>query len=461
MKKNPTQRANSTNNSYRSSDNNQKISLSLRNAQHASPTRLNGNRINKRRRNHVKPNLLTPLIIIVLIVGVIVTAFFALRPEKNSSGDSASESSLKLSSGLNSIASSGSSSTSSSTAQVEENTTVGKFFGPLYTATTIKPVTHNEIRALYLGAAANLDKNIEIANNSTINAFVIDLKESDGIYYKTTNELAIEVGAVKYMYNLESVVKKCKENNIKVIGRIVCFKDHILASKRPDLCIKDSSGKLQLYPLEGTKPFVNAYSMEVWQYNIDIAKEAISMGVDEIQFDYVRFPTCNKTIRAAEYFGTPGTVPSKIEAINRFLLTAKAQIQDELGTPLSGDIFGIVLTSKLDGKLIGQDWETVGKLGLDTLSPMIYPSHYAKNTIMNGIKFALPSADTYKFLNAVFKTEKFSETEGFSNVRCYIQAYGYTQTQLFGQIRALKDNGFNEYIYWNSKGLYTIDNVMK
>jgi len=181
-----------------------------------------------------------------------------------------------------------------------------------------------------------------------------------------------------------------------------------------------------------------------------------ALGFDEIQFDYVRFPTCGPVIRAAEYFGVKETVPTKIEAINRFLLTAKAQIQDELGIPLSGDIFGIVLTSKLDGQLIGQEWETIGHLGLDTLSPMIYPSHYAKGTLMGGIKFANPSADTYKFLNAVFIQEKFSETEGFSNIRCYIQAYGYTQAQLFGQIKALDAHGFKEYIYWNSKGVYKL-----
>jgi hypothetical protein len=340
--------------------------------------------------------------------------------------------------------------------EVPEDTIVGRFFGNLYKAKDQKPVVHNELRALYIGAGGNLTKNIEIANNSAINAFVIDLKESNGVYFDCKNELALEVGAVKIAYDIKELVRICHANNIKLIGRIVCFKDYTLAAARPDLCIQDSAGALIKYPRESDKVFVSAYQKEVWQYNIDIAKEAIGYGFDEIQFDYVRFPICNKTIRAAEYFGAVGTVPTKSECINRFLLTAKAQIQDELGIPLSGDIFGIVLTSKLDGELTGQIWETIGHLGLDTLSPMIYPSHYANPTMMNGTLFADPDADTHAFLDAVFKTEKFSETEGFSKIRCYIQAYDYTQEQIFGQIQALNENGFTEYIYWNAGAKYNI-----
>ena len=340
-----------------------------------------------------------------------------------------------------------------------EDTIVGRFFGNLYKAKEVKTFAHNDIRALYIGAGGNLTKNIEIANKTTINAFVVDLKESNGVYFATKNELANEIGAVKVAYNIEELVKVCHANNIKLIGRIVCFKDYPLATARPDLCIQDADGNLIKYPMEGNKVFVSAYQKEVWQYNIDLAKEAVAYGFDEIQFDYIRFPICNKAIRASEHFGDEGTVPTKIECITRFMQTAKAQIQDELGVPLSADIFGIVLTSKLDGQLTGQDWPAIGHLGLDTLSPMIYPSHYGKPTVMNGINFANPSADTHAFLNAVFKTETASEEDGFSHVRCYIQAFDYTQEQIFGQIQALNENGFTEYIYWNAAAKYNIEDM--
>ncbi|MHB1485847.1 MAG: putative glycoside hydrolase [Saccharofermentanales bacterium] len=416
----------------------------------------------QRRRRRIRQNITFVFVFLILLVTIIlvITNCKNFIPGKSSDASSLS-SSLSGDSLVSSAQSASDSSVPSSTPTLSasDNNIVGRFFGALVPVANPKEVKHNELRALYIGSAGSLDKNIEIANNSEINAFVIDLKESNGIYFNSTNKLANEIGAVKVGYNLVNVVKKCKDNNIKVIGRIVCFKDHILSAARPDLCIKDKSGNLLKYPLEGNKTFINAYDKEVWQYNIDIAKEAISLGVDEIQFDYVRFPTCNPTIRAAEHFGPDGTVPTKIEAITRYLQTAKIEIQDGLGIPLSGDIYGIVLTSKLDGRLIGQDWEILGHLGLDTLSPMIYPSHYAKNTRMYGIVFPQPSADTYKFLDAVFKQELFSETPGFSHVRCYIQAYDYTQAQIFGQIQALQKHGFSEYIYWNAKATYSISNV--
>lgn len=347
---------------------------------------------------------------------------------------------------------------------IEESEIVKNYFGPLPLVSNPKTVIHNEIRALYVGSktyGTYLDENIVIANNSTINALVVDVKESNGVYFNSLTPLANEIGAITNKTTFKELISKAKANKIKLIARIVCFKDHKLAEKRPDLCIKDKNGNVLKYPLEGKKPFVNPYNKDVWQYNIDLAVEAIKLGFDEIQFDYVRFPTCSSSLRAAEYFGPEGTIPTKIEVINRFLLTAKLKIQDELGVPLSADIFGIVLTSKLDGRLIGQDWESLGSLGLDTLSPMIYPSHYANGTVMGSTKFADPDKETYKFLNAVFSSEKSSEKPGFSHVRSYIQAYDYTQAQIFGQIQALNEHGFKEYIYWNAKGSYDISNMKK
>ncbi len=325
---------------------------------------------------------------------------------------------------------------------------------PLEQAAEPRIVQHNDIRALYIGAAANLDANIEIAKNSAVNAFVVDLKESNGVYFLAKDKLANDIKATKAGYSIETLVSKCKANGIKLIGRIVCFKDHVLADARPDLCIKDKDGNLILYPREGNKAFVDPYKTEIWEYNVSIAREAVALGFDEIQFDYVRFPVCNPTIRKAEYFGPEGTVPTKIECINRFLEYAKIEIQDKLGVPLSADIFGGVMVYKLDGQLIGQEWSSLGHLGLDVLSPMIYPSHFADGTVMDGHTFSNPDADTYAFLTAVYNQSGYKSGTGFSTQRPYIQAYDYTQAQIFGQIDALADFGITEYIYWNAGGKY-------
>ncbi|MHB8961809.1 MAG: putative glycoside hydrolase [Saccharofermentanales bacterium] len=414
----------------------------------------------RRRRRNARRKLIFSGLILLLSAVVVVTVFFVFKQflgGSNSDADSSSASGITSAESIDLAASGSSAEPSPTTAVVEDIFTLSS--APLIQVENPKVVQHNDLRALYIGAAANLDANIEIANNSDVNAFVVDMKESSGIYFAATNALAVEIGAGKSTFNIQTLVSKAKANNIKLIARIVCFKDHKLADARPDLCIKDKDGNNILYPREGNHAFVDPYKTEIWKYIVDIAKEAIALGFDEIQFDYVRFPVCNPTIRAAEYFGPEGTVPTKIECINRFLEYAKIEIQDKLGVPLSADIFGSVMVYKLDGELIGQEWASLGHIGLDALSPMIYPSHYADGTVMNGIKFANPDADTYKFLKAVYEQEKFSEEAGFSIQRPYIQGYDYTQAQVFGQIDALAEVGITEYIYWNATGKHNPLNI--
>jgi hypothetical protein len=228
-----------------------------------------------------------------------------------------------------------------------------------------------------------------------INAFVIDLKESNGVMFNSTNELATQIGVVKSYYNLADVIKKCHDNNILVIGRIVTFKDPDLAKQLPDYSIRDAAGNQLYFKNEGKNAFANPYDKRVWEYNIDLALEAVQAGIDEIQFDYVRFPTGGTTSGEKPYFGEEGATPTKSEVINRFLQTARIRIQDEYGVPVNADVFGIILSSESDGKSLGQVWATVGLTGVDALCPMLYPSHYALNTVLNGKNFPKPDLSPY------------------------------------------------------------------
>ena len=349
---------------------------------------------------------------------------------------------------------------------LQQSAVVDSYFGPLPTVESAVAVTHHEIRAIYLGAAANLDSSIELAKNSSINAFVIDLKESNGVLFNSTNALAKEIGAVKNGYNLANVIQKCHDNNILVIGRIVCFKDPILAAAKPDYSIRDASGNQLLFKNEGKNAFANPYDTRTWDYNIDLALEAVNAGVDEIQFDYVRFPTGKTTSGEKPYFGADGATPTKVEVINRFLQTARIRIQEEYGIPVMADVFAITLSSQSDGQNLGQDWATVGLTGIDSLCPMIYPSHYALNTILNGKNFDKPDYYPYDVLyNALVMGTKDAKQTGYSTVRPYLQAftasyigegnyitYGYDQIN--AQIKAVYDAGFKEWILWNPGAKY-------
>ncbi len=354
---------------------------------------------------------------------------------------------------------------------------VEAYFGPLPEATQYTPMQHHEARAVYLGAAANIDESIALAQATEVNAVVIDLKEGNGILYDSNLPLALDIGAIKALYELEPVIQKLHDNGLIVIGRIVCFKDPILAHARPDLSIQDQAGQQLLFSLEGNNPFLDPYNQEAWQYNIDVALEAIERGIDEIQFDYVRFPTGGSRSGAKPYFGSEETVPSRVQAINRFLQVAAIVIQHEQGIPLGADIFGIVLGSKLDGNNIGQDWETVGLTGVDNLCPMIYPSHYANSSTghytgngvgsyINGQLFTKPDLEPYGVMHQALLTgQAATQQQGYAANRPYIQAFtagylpeGYFLTygaaQIKAQIDAIYDAGYREWICWNPAALY-------
>jgi len=347
---------------------------------------------------------------------------------------------------------------------------VETFFGPLPQPEKITPLTRIPVKGLYTSTATNLEQNIELAANSEINAFVIDLKESYGVAFNSTNPLATEIGDVKSVYNLTTVVEQCHANDIWVIGRIVCFKDPGLAKAHPELSIQDAGGVSLKFKNEGSLAFISPYNTDAWDYYIDLAIEAIEAGVDEIQFDYVRFPIGKTTSGESPYYGPEGQTPSKSEAINRFLQTARRRIQDTYGVPVSADVFGIILTSTLDGNNLGQDWGTIGLTGVDSLCPMIYPSHYALGTMMNGHTFDKPDLEPYDVLySALLLGSEKASAQGYATVRPYLQAFtasyigsgnymNYSYEEITEEIKGANAAGYNEWILWNANAEYPSGN---
>lgn len=343
---------------------------------------------------------------------------------------------------------------------------VENYFGPLPAVTQLTPFTHTPVHGIYIGAAMNLEANIALAESSNIDTFIIDLKEGSGIYFDTTNDLALSLGYVYPEYNLEDLCNQCHEHGIRVIGRLVCFKDPTLASSHPERAICDAGGTPLAFENEGGSAFVSPYNTENWSYLIDLAKEAVSMGVDEIQLDYVRFPTGSDVDGRTPFYGADGEVPTRAQTINRFLQTFRREVQDPLGIPVSADVFGITVSSSIDGNNLGQDWATVGLTGIDSVCPMIYPSHYALGTILNGNTYPYPDKNPYGLMFDALKTgENYDTLPGYTTVRPYIQAFtasyigegnyiDYGYTEINDQIRAIEDCGLDEWILWNPSGQY-------
>ena len=343
-----------------------------------------------------------------------------------------------------------------------DNPEADSMFGPLkeLPEAEVKTPEHFEVRGLYVGSGGKIDSAIDLCKKSELNTIVLDLKNEYGIPYMSKNATARKIGYVWDNYVLKEMIDKCHSNGLRIIGRIVSFNDSTAAKKFPERAIRDADGEMVLFSSEGKRPFLSPYNRENWEYLIELAEEAASFGIDEIQYDYVRFPVGYKNDRTP-YYGAEGTFPTKAEAINRFLQEARIRLQDKMGIPVSADIFGTVLTSAVDARIIGQEFETLGMTGIDSCCPMVYPSHYALGTRLGGKVFPYPDKEPYLIVYSVlYSCQDIYMQKGFTKVRPYIQSftasyigkgnyihYGYPEIN--AQIKACKDLGINEFILWD------------
>ena len=255
----------------------------------------------------------------------------------------------------------------------------------------------DSLRALYVngwaaGGRTRMRELIRIADETEINAFVIDIKESDTYltHDSTGIALAKEIGADTMPRSkwLPELVDTLMAHGIYPIARIVVFKDRMLAEKKPELAIRHVNGSVWLD--QKGKPWVNPYDRRVWDYNIAIAREALDMGFSEMQWDYVRFPDVTEARRRTMAFpGANGE--SREDNIAAFIRYSKEQLA-EYQVPVTADVFGLV--THLEGDVgIGQNWEKVITTA-DAVLPMVYPSHY-----FGGVYgFTRPNAHPYEMV---------------------------------------------------------------
>lgn len=325
--------------------------------------------------------------------------------------------------------------------------------------------TDIKVKGLYLtgwtvGSMKKVQHFIDLAKTTEINSYVVDIKDDDGyVGYESDIPEVKEIGAWQKKYNVDAVLKAFHDNDVHVIGRIVCFKDPILSSKKPELAIQNVNGGL--WQDRKKKTWLDPYDQGSWPYLVAIAKEAVQKGFDEIQFDYIRF--ANDGDKKAMKFDTNGK--KKHEIINEFLAYARKEMPDVV---LSADVFGIILESPEDREDIGQYLELMGR-DMDYLSPMVYPSHYALGQGVNGKVFKKPDLDPYGVVyQSLLKAKNRLDKEQAQkvNMRAYLQDFtaswigkGNYQTygpqQIREQIKAVYDAGYDEWLFWDAGNSYS------
>jgi hypothetical protein len=335
--------------------------------------------------------------------------------------------------------------------------TTGRFAG--------RVVRPDSMRALYVNAWAagshdRMSELIRIADATEVNAFIIDIKESDTFltYDSTAIATVKEIGgdqrpATKW---LPELIDTLNAHGIYTVARIVVFKDRMLAEKKPEYAIRHTNGGLWRDKKGGA--WVNPYDKRVWDYNIAIAKEALDMGFGELQWDYVRFPDVTNTMRATMvYPGANGK--SRQDNIRDFILYSKAQLA-EYKVAVTADVFGLVTHDEGDVQ-IGQHWETV-ITAADAVLPMVYPSHYASGHY----GFAKPGLVPYNLIrvsltDAVVRTAfvKDSAKVAVGEIRPWLEAMSirglsYGSREVRQQIQATYDAGLKSWALWNPGSKY-------
>ena len=305
-------------------------------------------------------------------------------------------------------------------------------------------------KSMYLNAGSNVINNIDsyldIAKNYGVNMIVVDIKDGALAY---SSEVAKEYSMTAYNTAInsnekyKSAIDKIKEAGKYVVGRIVVFNDVHYGKDHPEDCIT-SSASSRLWP--------SAYSRGAWEYNVELAKEAIrTMGFNEIQFDYVRFPedAYNMSVKGNTDFKNKYD-EEKAEAVQNFLFYAVDQIHKE-GAYLSVDVFGECSSEYVTA--YGQYWPAISNI-VDAISSMPYTDHFGRNNDT----WSNPYKTVYNW--AVGAAKRQTEIPTPAIARTWITAYDtpywnpkviYDASKISDQAKALVDAGLKGgFITWNS-----------
>jgi hypothetical protein len=315
------------------------------------------------------------------------------------------------------------------------------------------PLPPEGVRGIYLtGWSAGLPKRfanlVAMVDRTELNAMVIDVKDDGEVYYDMDLPMVKEAKALNHAYKVDPVIATLNAHHIFPIARIACMRDNKLALAHPELAVHDANGKL--WHDHTHHYWLNPYKKEVWDYNVDIALDALKHGFKDIQFDYVRFTSENKNL---QYDGKPAGAKRE-DQIAAFMKYASQKIHAQGGW-FTADVFG--LTSRVkDDEGIGQKFEKVIQ-DVDFLCPMVYPSHYAYGEY--GMKD--PNLEPYK---TVTLSVGDAQKRLFANPKCrlrpWIQDFNlrhvrYGAPEVKAEIKALNDLGIHDFLLWNAGNRYT------
>ena len=314
------------------------------------------------------------------------------------------------------------------------------------------------VRALYVNRFAvqsskRMKQLIQIADETEINALVLDMKDEFGLNFTPSNaEWARNAGTAGRVKNLAALIDTLRAHHILPIARLVVFKDSVTARVHPEWTIRRTDNST--WRDKKGIAWVNPYHHELWDYNIGISEELVKMGFGEIQYDYIRFPEPYPSLPQQVFPDSKGV--AKPDLLASFLTDARARMT-KLGARTTADIFGLVTT--VSGPLeVGQWWEKISP-HVDVVLPMVYPSHYPRGDL----GLAVPNAEPYKVLKIALSKAKQRDAKlgvkEAEHVRPWLQAFtlgkpAYGPAELEAQKKGTYDAGYDGWVLWTPGSKY-------
>jgi hypothetical protein len=311
------------------------------------------------------------------------------------------------------------------------------------------PPVPKEIRGVHVTMAlASIEGKLqEYTTMPGINTIELDVKDENGeiAFHRLAPPLAKRVGAAMRYYDPVKAAKQVHDEGLFLIGRIVCFEDPYLSKGRPDLAIQTAGGGV--WRNHAGLGWTNPYDKRVWNYNLRIAQAAARAGFDEIQFDYVRFPS-DGDIESAVFPGKRNEPMSL--TIAKFVHYATTRLKP-MGVRVSVDVFGLSATRDLG---IGQSPRRLAKI-VDAIYPMVYPSHYGSGEYGLSSPVSVPGRTVGRSLRDFRRQMR----RGKAQLVPWLEDFSFSGTTTLEhvqeQIRAARRWKSGGFLLWNPSGVYT------
>ena len=277
---------------------------------------------------------------------------------------------------------------------------------------------------------------------SGLNLAVLHAKDPLGrLFWKSNNSTARAIDASAPNASLENAISTLKQKGIWTAAKLDVFQDSLLVTNFPEMGVMDSeTGKL--WADHKGLHWANPYDIRVWDYTIALCRELIALGVDEIQFDYLRFPS-DGDMATIEY---PIVIEgiSKDECIGKFLAFANSKLKPT-GVTISVDLFGMTAWKTKDFG-VGQVLEQIAP-HVDVICPMFYPSHFPENFL----NLENPGQYPHRIMKSSLQQMK-KRTD--KEIRPWIQGFWYTPEEIDAQLQGVAECEGQDWTVWNPSGRY-------